>query len=513
MADHSSPENLKAVQYEYPFENRLAVRILSKERLVCVDFPAHVHNIDRALETIDGIRGVFKAYKDENKRLEMRWRKDDIYCKPMYGDRLNTTNLLLSVKRRRKPSSHEGQYEYSVAIKGFIIATYHFNAMADYQYLPVERRGDGSCRNLLPDLHLTGLTGREEFLSRDVPLFMPPMIFSRIDTPVEYLYRPDKVMNRSAQKGLEHLPPHLIGTGRQKRTIYTIFKTFDEDTPIGPPEGAESFLQAKLKNTNLLQLVQRLFEERLIWSKNGIRCNMPAKYHPRLKYVLPLVAYYFCNGPWRTLWVKFGYDPRKDKNAKMYQILDFRLRQRGAAEKLEIGGKRSAFDYKLPTVKSRSQMKIPKIHTSTLGAEGMDQSDKSQTLESTYMFEPDVLPPYRQMFYQLCDVHEEQIQKLLHQNDGQESVCTEREGWLEPDVHDKSREILFKHVDNILGRQLFPIMDPGTRRGRRIVNKIRGLLDAPEDSEDDSEVYPVVVDTGAVEEEVNEMETEMLDCI
>lgn len=54
----------------------------------------------------------------------------------------------------------------------------------------------------------------------------------------------------------------------------------------------------------------------------------------------------------------------------------------GAAEKLEIGGKRSAFDYKLPTVKSRSQMKIPKIHTSTLGAEGMDQSDKSQTLVS-----------------------------------------------------------------------------------------------------------------------------------
>ncbi|XP_046542986.1 general transcription factor 3C polypeptide 5-like [Haliotis rubra] len=488
MAGLLSPTNPKAGRPldDNPIENRLTVAVISKERHVCVDFPAHVQNVDRALETIDGIRGVFKAYKDENKRLEMRWRKDDIYCKPMYGDRHNTTK------------------KCDVTM---------FTAMADYQYLPVERKEDGSCRNLLPELHLTGLTGREEFLSRDVPLFMPPMIFSRIDTPVEYLYRPDKVMNRNAQKGLDHLPPHLIGTGRQKRTIYTIFKTFDEDTPIGPPEGAEAFLKAKLKNTNLLQLVQTLFEERPIWSKNGIRCNLPLKYHPRLKYVLPLVAYYFCNGPWRTLWVKFGYDPRKDRNAKMYQILDFRLRQRGAAEKLEIGGKRSAFDYKLPTVKSRSQMKIPKIHTSTLGAEGMDPSDKTQILESTYMFEPDVLPPYRQMFYQLCDVHEDQIQKLLHQNDGQESVCTEREGWLQPDVHDKSSEILFKHVDNILGRQLFPIMDPGTRRGRRIVSKIRGLLDAPEESEDDSEVYPIVADTGAEEEEVNEMETEMLDCI
>lgn len=31
-------------------------------------------------------------------------------------------------------------------------------------------------------------------------------------------------------------------------------------------------------------------------------------------------------GPWRSLWVRFGYDPRKHPEAKIYQVLDFRIR-------------------------------------------------------------------------------------------------------------------------------------------------------------------------------------------
>ena len=49
-----------------------------------------------------------------------------------------------------------------------------------------------------------------------------------------------------------------------------------------------------------------------------------------LLHVLPysllgLVSYYVPSGPWKTLWVKFGYDPRTEREAKVYQCLDFRL--------------------------------------------------------------------------------------------------------------------------------------------------------------------------------------------
>lgn len=31
-------------------------------------------------------------------------------------------------------------------------------------------------------------------------------------------------------------------------------------------------------------------------------------------------------GPWRSLWVRLGFDPRKSREAKKYQMLDFRIR-------------------------------------------------------------------------------------------------------------------------------------------------------------------------------------------
>lgn len=41
--------------------------------------------------------------------------------------------------------------------------------------------------------------------------------------------------------------------------------------------------------------------------------------------LLPLVSYHFTSGPWKTLWVRLGYDPRIDPEAKQYQCLDYRV--------------------------------------------------------------------------------------------------------------------------------------------------------------------------------------------
>lgn len=39
------------------------------------------------------------------------------------------------------------------------------------------------------------------------------------------------------------------------------------------------------------------------------------------KNMLPLVAYVFTDGPWRDTHVRFGYDPRKDIEARLYVVL------------------------------------------------------------------------------------------------------------------------------------------------------------------------------------------------
>lgn len=70
----------------------------------------------------------------------------------------------------------------------------------------------------------------------------------------------------------------------------------------------------------------KLFEERPVWSKNAIVQHINVE-SGKLKTILPIYAYYFLTGPWRALWVRIGYDPRKDPAAKRYQMLDFRVRQ------------------------------------------------------------------------------------------------------------------------------------------------------------------------------------------
>lgn len=47
-----------------------------------------------------------------------------------------------------------------------------------------------------------------------------------------------------------------------------------------------------------------------------------------------------------------------------------------------------------------------------------------------YIFTADRLPQQRQLFYQLCDLREEGLQKIIHSNDGKETVCSVRENSL-----------------------------------------------------------------------------------
>ena len=44
--------------------------------------------------------------------------------------------------------------------------------------------------------------------------------------------------------------------------------------------------------------------------------------------------------------------------------------------------------------------------------------------EVTFIYFPDKLPSQRQMCYQLCDIMDQEAQRLIHSNDGKETVCT-----------------------------------------------------------------------------------------
>ena len=64
-----------------------------------------------------------------------------------------------------------------------------FAGLADFQYLAVQSEG-GKVTSLYDKIILRK-TENQEFFEQPVPYFLPPAIFSRLDSPVDYFYRPD----------------------------------------------------------------------------------------------------------------------------------------------------------------------------------------------------------------------------------------------------------------------------------------------------------------------------------
>lgn len=62
--------------------------------------------------------------------------------------------------------------------------------MSDFQYLAMHSGPDGKPTSMY-DKVLMLQPEKEEFFNRELPLYIPPPIFSRLDTPVDYFYRPD----------------------------------------------------------------------------------------------------------------------------------------------------------------------------------------------------------------------------------------------------------------------------------------------------------------------------------
>lgn len=241
--------------------------------------------------------------------------------------------------------------------------------------------------------------------------------------------------------------PNVICRTRQKRTLFTIFRNYSEPTPMTPDPEALEQLQLKFLHrsmTSVYERLQKLFEQRPIWSKSAL--SVVLKYgNDNLKYLLPVVGYYFSTGPWRNLWVRFGYDPRQNPNSFIYQTFDYRHRQSG---KSIVEAKRSYSTYMLPYKSgSTSKKKISVIQSDLLGNEklnsmlekegddssvsqsndnsgkkiGQDQllragtedeiggsglaeeedASNDQFKEEIYIFKEGYIPPYRQMFYQV----------------------------------------------------------------------------------------------------------------
>ncbi|XP_055009385.1 general transcription factor 3C polypeptide 5 isoform X2 [Boleophthalmus pectinirostris] len=478
---------------------------LQGTRLVCVEYPAVIQNLNRALESLGGEHTVSKTYANPNRRLELRLRPQDPFCHSLCGNRLDSSNLLMRVRRRVRKSDPT-DVQIQTEILGIIGTTYKFQGMADFQCLAVHPE-NGRKMSLYDRIVLTRPES-QDFFEQPLPYFLPPAIFSRLDTPIDYFYRPD-VMHKTGDGG-----PHknFIGLNRARRPHNAIFVTFLDPVPNECMEMAKVNWQrvcVKESDRRAEQQITEMFERRPIWSRNAVKANIDV--HPdKLKLLLPLVAYYMVTGPWRSLWVRLGYDPRKSPESKQYQMLDFRIRcsiKHGySVSDVLVKPKRSSLSYTLPNTFNKTVPPAASV-MSLPDQEGTSQEQNPCTYklkESAYIFREGMVPPHRQMFYQLCDLHVDSIQRVVNENKGLEKKCDERDGWCVVGTTDQLRDIISDCIKKVVRSKRNKALRKQPKR-RRSKDEPGGALDeTKEEEEEDVEFQPS-------EGSENEMETEMLE--
>ncbi len=189
-------------------------------------------------------------------------------------------------------------------------------------------------------------------------------------------------------------------------------------------------LKTKLIQQEQYDLIYQLFQKRPVWTRTALLPEVGVD-ERRLSYILTSVSFFYLTGPWRTCYVRFGYDPRKHFESRYYQILDYRVRQSGGF-KNSVKVKRHQSTQKISSTKS------------TARTEDVEMMEQEVQPSKKQIFDMDTVPAARVTFYQFCDVHIPKIQEMLYKIPTPLSgaTCNEKRGWLPTGFIDECRNIM-----------------------------------------------------------------------
>ncbi|XP_014597812.1 PREDICTED: general transcription factor 3C polypeptide 5 isoform X2 [Polistes canadensis] len=342
--------------------------------------------------------------------------------------------------------SQDEQYELpKLKILGRIDTEFQFNNLCDFQYLTMTEKKDNpkALESIYDKIHPTGIPPYS-WLKNDVPYFLPPAAFSRMDSVHQYVPKTET----------NSLSENVIGKNKKRRGGFVNFICFKtQGVPTKPPHGIETAMRVKFLQNMHLDKIRQMFEERPIWSKNAILYNTKFTTE-QLKILLPSVAYYFITGPWRIMWIRLGYDPRKDITARKYQTLDYRLRaMRGLGSTIKC--KRNYSEYTLPYKSAPAAKPKTSILTPNISMEP-NETKETEMSENMYIYREGMVPPSRQMFYQYCDILVDEVQEMLAKlpDPLPGTRCHEKRGWLPSGFDSQCREIINRQIRNVLRKQL-----------------------------------------------------------
>ncbi|XP_020578392.1 transcription factor tau subunit sfc1-like [Phalaenopsis equestris] len=319
--------------------------VLPEAEVVAVHYPGYPSSASRAIETLGGLQKITKAFgcalqnldgtqdsdKDRRRFLTLKFRPEDPYCHPAFGEPRPSTSLLLKISRT--PNVNDSAYagvsperaeQLSADVVANVSLAYRFEGMADYQHVIAVHAAE-SRRKKRPwvsddELFLDD-EGNVDMDNEDVMKLVPPL-FARKDKPeMIVLNTPTNLLSESLQKGaveysweMDIQPCHAIPF-----SIHKIPEKINWEDKLlkGTTEWKEQMAVAKL------------FEERPIWPRWSLHERLLDDGLEVTDYLLRRLlfrtGYYFSRGPFGRFWIRKGYDPREDPDSRIYQKVDFRM--------------------------------------------------------------------------------------------------------------------------------------------------------------------------------------------
>eukprot|EP00729_Bicosta_minor_P012648 gene12648-18518_t len=416
-----------------------AVVQAGKRRFVSVEFPGALANAADPSGVLKAIGGVEKlaATLHAGCEVPLQLRLGE-QSRPIYGDRVNCSRLLLKVTRKRRKISssagagagggggtaagevaggvgidveeEEAEEEEEVFVPeliGTIASTYKFEGMADFQFAataPTE-----------PEVDLLD----PSYFRHVNELRLVPPVFSREVKPQPYWFRGNT--SSKAKNNDETIQNYNMKlTWPKKRRNNPRYATPQEI--LIAPDNVEDGLTEN--QATLIGRLNQLFAQRPIWAKAKLATNFTPYELASVMDLLGRVAYRFSNGPFRGTFTRHGYDPRQDKASFIYQTFDFRVRSEDA----------TASGTAKQGLKGVPQWSMPKSAAARAAA---SQPKPPEIFDLPADWKPGQKAVKRQQLFQLCDIKVPEVEAILNKNTARGS-CNDKDGWLQKDVYPNS---------------------------------------------------------------------------
>lgn len=398
--------------------------------LVRIEYPGCVKNPDRAIATLGGMEEIQKAL--EQNKLQLSFHPDSEFTKGCVGDLDTTVGFLLKVKKNTVTK------EVSYEVVGACDRNFKFNRMCDFQFLPLLAKEKPEHKECDVDyMHnkfvLDRIPTMDWFNKKEKgQLFLTCGSFARFDLPqVQFKSNSYEKFNSMIRSDSAPIPDPSKKSVKEKCTVNSIRTVMKENTEI-PTEPAPlvfDIIKSKMLQKGY-EAVKKLYEERPIWTKSGVlhKANLSSE---TAKYVLPAVAYYALSGPWRTCWIKLGYNPMTDYNSRIYQVLDFRIKH-----------------------SEGMQMKIKAKATTTRKISSHFQN--MSVAADHYILRPNQIPLARQLSYQYCDIWLPEVQEMLSKLPKLPSILKydQKNGWLPLNFQEQCREKVNKYIFEAVQKEI-----------------------------------------------------------